>query len=198
MKGSMLRIFSAMLLLLIGIGILSGIILAVPEKEDVKAWTKISFQTRGKQTVSVYDVAGILLETMVTGEDGKCTSELLEEGIYYGVCREGLVKFTLTAHGIREATGSAVAADKQSLIFSPGGQFGELRIYGNATREWYTYTLSSQDYSCSRTLRCESGKPIECVIENLPYGAYTLTENNRILCRVEITEDMPVVEVSLP
>lgn len=198
MKGSLLRGLCALILLLIGIGVMAGVMLAMPEEEELTAWTKISFQTRGKQILSLYDSAGTLVNALETDEEGKCSTELLEEGNYYGVCRDGLVEFSLTAYGIEEAIGGAVITDKHSLTFSACGQLGELRIYGEARQEWYRYELCSSDYSCSRVLRCKPGTSIQCTIENLPYGEYTLLENDRSLCRVEITEENPIVEVSLP
>ncbi len=197
MKGPTLRTLCAILLLMIAMGIMAGVILAMPE-EEITAWTKISFQTRGKQTLSLYDSTGTLIEALETDKEGLCSTDLLEEGHYYGVCRDGLVEFSLTAAGIEEATGGAVATDKHSLTFSASGQKGELRIYGQARQEWYKYELRSLTYSCNRVLRCKPGEDIQCIIENLPCGEYILLENDRTLCRVEITEENPVVEVSLP
>ena len=198
MKGSLLRVLCATLLLFIGMGIMAGVILAMPEEETLTAWTKVTFQTMGKQTLSLYNKEGTLIDTMETDGEGKCTTDLLEEGTYYGVCREGLVEFSLNAYGIEKASGGAVATDKNELLFSSDIQPGELRIYGKARQAQYIYELSSRDYSYSHTLNCEVGRTIECVIENLPYGDYTLTENGRVLCRVEITEGKPMVEISLP
>lgn len=198
MKESVLRIICAVLLLFIGMGILAGVILAMPEKENVTAWTKITFQTRGEQTLTLYNQDGVLVDTIKTGKDGKCTTDLLEEGVYYGVCKEGLVSFSLNAYGIEQATGAARITEKNGLTFSSDSQPGEVRIYGSARMAVCTYELVSAEYRCSRTLHCREGKTIECIFDSLPNGDYTLTENGRTLCRVEITEEKPVVEISLP
>ena len=198
MKQSMLRLLCALLVLLIGAGIMAGILMAVPTEESPSAWTRVFFQTGGRQDLWLYAGDGSLLEVLKTEEDGKCATELLEEGSYYGVCREGLVQFTLTAHGIGEVRGAAEVKEGNTLSFSASGTGGELRIYGEARQEWYEYELQSQDYSCRRVLRCAVGDAIQCTLKDLPYGTYTLLENERVLCRVELTEEEPAVEVSLP
>ena len=197
MKGNIARLLCAFLLLLIGMGMMAGLILAIPAEETLTSWTKISFQTGGKQWISLYDSGGKLIDRMTTDDTGKCTTTLLEEGSYYGVCNDGLVAFRLTSRGIAESQGGAVVTDKYSLSFILSQQ-GRVQISGEAREEWYTYELRSPEYSCHRVLRCEPGDSIVCTIENLPYGEYALLENNRILCYVQITEKNPLVEVSLP
>ncbi len=198
MKPSVMRVICAGLLLAIAMGILAGAILIMPEENEIAIWTKVTFQTRGEQELSVFSDRGELLKCLQTNPQGQCTTELLEEGGYYGVCRDGLVWFELSDRGISGAEGAAVAVSKDTLSFTLSEQPGQLRIMGKARQEWYEYELQSPQYSCKEILRCVSGEPILCTIENLPYGEYTLLENGRVLCKVELTEGEPVVELSLP
>ncbi len=198
MKRSYIRIFCGLLLLGIAMGIMAGVILAISEEDGVDLWAKVTFQTRGSQELCLFNNSGEFLKCLRTNETGECTTDLLEEGSYYGVCRDGLVRFDLTAQGIRNVQGTAEATEKFSLSFFVSKRSGELRITGKARQEWYEYELQSAAYSCKKVIRCTSGEPIVCEIKNLPYGSYTLLENGRILCRVELTEEEPLVELSLP
>ena len=198
MKPSVMRVLAAGMVLAIAMGVLAGAILAVPEENEVLAWTKVTFRTRGSRELSLFNDGGELLKCLQTDPQGICTTELLQEGNYYGVCRDGLVWFTLSDRGLEEAQGAAVVTDKYTLSFTESEQPGLLRITGKARQEWYEYELQSAQYSCKKILRCVTGEPLFCTIENLPYGNYTLTENGRVLCRVELTEEEPTVELSLP
>ena len=198
MKQGHIRILCGFLLLGIAMGIMAGVILAMPEEEELTAWTRIAFQTGGKQELSLYDGEGQFLRAIQTDGEGKCTTELLEEGHYYAVCRDGMVSFDLTAYGIQDVKGVAEATDSFALSFYLSGQSGEVRITGRARQEWYEYELRSDTYSCKKILRCTSGETILCTLQNMPYGDYILLENGRTLCRVELTEEEPLVELSLP
>ncbi len=198
MKQSAIRILCAVLLLAIALGIMAGVILAVPEKEEPQLWSRITFHTRGQQELQLYDGTGTYIATIHTDKDGKGTSGLLGEGSYYGACRDALVQFDLTAQGIDSVRGRATQEDKWSLSLAGTAELGILCITGEARQEWYEYELRSEEYSRRQVLRCEPGTPIRCTLENLPYGSYTLLENNRVLCRIELTEMEPRVEVCLP
>ncbi len=198
MKQMHVRILCGFLLLIMAMGIMAGVILAMPEEEALFAWSRITFQTGGKQVLSLYDGEGQLLRMMQTDGEGRCMTELLEEGSYYGVCRDGLVRFDLTAQGIQGVEGTAEVTEDFCLSFCPSQHSGEVRITGKARQEWYEYELRSATYSCKKILRCTEGDPILCTIQNIPYGDYTLLENGRTLCRVEVTEEEPLVELSLP
>ena len=198
MKPTAIRALCAVLLMLIAMGILAGVILATPEREELSAWTKVTFQTGGRGELYLYNVEGELLKTLVADGEGSCTTDLMEEGSYYGVCSRGLVEFALTEQGILEAKGAALAVDRYTLSFSHTQQPGQLRILGHARQEWYIYELYSPAYSTREVLHCTVGKEILCTISDIPYGEYTLSENGRILCSVEISAEEPAVEVSLP
>lgn len=198
MKPTVIRALCAVLLMLIAMGILAGVILATPEKEELSAWTKVTFQIGGRGELCLYNEEGTLLKTLITDGVGTCTTDLMEEGIYFGVCDRGVVEFALTAEGVREAKGAALAVDRYTLSFSHTQQSGQLRIIGHARQEWYTYELYSPTYSTREVIHCTVGKEIFCTLSDIPYGEYTLSENGRILCSVEITAEEPTVEVSLP
>ena len=198
MKQSVIRILCAVLLLAIALGIMAGVILAVPEKDEPQLWSRINFSTRGQQELRLYDGLGTYIATVDIDKDGKGTTGLLEEGSYYGACRDGLVQFDLTAQGIVNVRGQATQGDKWSLSLTGTTEPGVLCITGEARQEWYEYELRSEAYSRRQVLRCKPGAPIRCTLENLPYGSYTLLENNRILCRVELTWEEPRVEICLP
>ncbi len=198
MKQSMIRILCAVLLLAIALGIMAGVILAVPEKTNPQLWSRITFHTRGQQELRLYDGMGTYIATIDTDKEGKGTTGLLEEGSYYGACRDGLVQFDLTAQGIENIRGRATQEDKWSISLVGTTEPGILCITGEARQEWYEYELRAEGYSRRQVLRYTPGDPIRCTLENLPYGSYTLLENNRVLCRVELTEEEPRVEVCLP
>lgn len=198
MKQSVIRILCAVLLLAIALGIMAGVILAVPEKEEPQLWSRITFYTRGQQELRLYDGMGTYVATIATDKDGKGTTGLLGEGNYYGACRDGLVQFDLTAHGVENIRGQATRGDKWSISLVGTTEPGILCIKGEARQEWYEYELRSESYSRRQVLRCKPGAPINCTLENLPYGSYTLLENSRVLCRVELTPEEPRVEVCLP
>lgn len=198
MKRSYIRVLCGILLLGIAMGIMAGVILAMPEEEDLSLWAKVTFQTGGSQELCLFNREGELLKCLHTKETGECTTELLEEGEYYGVCRDGLVRFELTEQGLQNVHGSAHVTDKFSLSFFQAKRSGEIMIIGEARQEWYEYELQSGPYSCKKVIRCTPGESMICEIKNLPYGDYTLLENGRRLCRVELTEEKPYVELSLP
>ena len=198
MKQSVIRIFCAVLLLAIALGIMAGVILAVPEKEEAQLWSRITFHTQGQQELRLYNGTGTYIATVNTDKDGIGTSGLLGEGSYYGACRDGLVQFDLTAQGVDNIRGRATREDKWTLSLAGTAELGALCITGQARQEWYAYELRSEEYSRHQVLRCKPGTPIQCTLENLPYGSYTLLENNRVLCHVELTEEEPRVEVCLP
>ncbi len=198
MKQSVIRILCAVLLLAIALGIMAGVILAVPEKEETQLWSRITFCTRGQQELRLYNDKGAYMTTITTDRDGKGVSGLLEEGSYYGACRDGLVQFRLTSQGIENIRGQATREDKWTVALAGTTEPGSLCITGQARQEWYEYEVRSESYSRRQVLRFQPGDPIRCTLEDLPYGSYTLLENGRVLCRVELTEEEPRVEVCLP
>ena len=198
MKQSVIRILCALLLLAIALGIMAGVILAVPEKEDPQLWSRITFYTRGQQELRLYDGMGTYIATIATDKDGKGTTGLLEEGNYYGACRDGLVQFDLTELGIDNIRGRATQENKWSISLYGTAEPGVLSITGQARQEWYEYEVRSDSYSRRQVLRCKPGNPIQCTLEGLPYGSYTLLENGRTLCLVELSAEEPRVEVCLP
>ncbi len=198
MKQSVIRILCAALLLSIALGIMAGVILAVPEETKPRLWSRVTFYTRGQQELRLYDGMGSYIATIATGTDGTGVTGLLGEGSYYGACRDGLVQFDLTVHGIDNIRGQASQKDKWSISLIGTKEPGILCISGEAQQEWYEYELRSESYSRRQVLRCKPGTPINCTLENLPYGSYTLLENGRVLCHVELTAQEPRVEVCLP
>ena len=137
MKQSVIRILCALLLLSIALGIMAGVILAVPEKEEQQLWSRITFLTRGQQELRLYDHRGTYIATVDTDQDGRGTTGLLEEGSYYGACRDGLVQFDLTTQGIENVRGQAAQEDKWSLSLTGATEPGALCITGEARQEWY-------------------------------------------------------------
>ena len=196
MKQSVIRMLSAALLRVLAVGIMAGAIGAVSE-DAVQAWSRVRFQTGGQQKLRLYNAQGVLVETMTTDAQGHCTTELLEQGCYYVVCEDGLAEFSLDARGISEVKGAAEEGEK-GILFAPAVGKGSVTIQRRALAESYEYELYSQAYSKSRSLYCAAGEQVSTMFEGLPYGLYTLKENGRALCRVELTEEKPEAVLCLP
>jgi hypothetical protein len=179
------------------LGLMVGAILAVPEK-GVEGWSKLTFQTTGYGELWLYREDGSLAQRLRADEKGCCTSELLEEGTYYGATQEGLVQFTLTAYGVEKVMGEATSVQRQELTLGEMEETGSLTLMGEAREEWYTFELQSQDYSRTKTLRCKEGELLQWELEGIPYGRYSLLENGRILCSLEFTKEKSRVELRLP
>ncbi|MBR6826167.1 MAG: hypothetical protein IKM59_06425 [Oscillospiraceae bacterium] len=198
MKQWVIRFLCAILLLAMAIGLMVGVILAVPEEEAPRSWSKVTFITGGQQELRIYDATGGLVASLQTDTSGQCTTELLAERSYYGACENGLIQFELTSLGLGSISGGAAREDAFTLSFSGNAKQGSLTISGTARQEWYEYVLQSEDYSRREILQCVMGERLQCTMEALPYGSYTLLENGRVLCRVELTVEKPHTELALP
>lgn len=198
MKTTFIRGLCGFLILMMAIGIMAGVIFAMSNDDEIATWTKVSFYTTAGKELCLYNAEGDLIDCLQTDHRGACTTSMLEEGKYYGVCRDGLVEFELTSLGLENVRGPVRETADFAISFVVQQPLGKVRIHGKAKQEWYEYELQASGYSCKKVLRCTEGERINYTMENIPYGNYTLLENGRILCHLTLSAEEPLIDLSLP
>ena len=197
MKQSVLRMLCAVLLLLLAVGIMAGAIAAIAGRQEVQSFSSVGFRLEQGQDLRIYNREGKCITHLRADRQGFCTSGMLEEGEYYAACHKGMVYFRIDAHGLAQVGGAAQEREEGILSFATADR-GSVHIETEAKGQWYTYELFSQGDSRQQVLRCEEGQMIRCSFEDLPLGTYSLEENGRFLCTVELTEESPHATVNLP
>ncbi|MBQ2445747.1 MAG: hypothetical protein II272_04830 [Oscillospiraceae bacterium] len=197
MKQSVIRMLCAVLLLLLGVGILAGAIAAVTGQKEKQRAYKVDFSLRPGEELRLYDEKGSCIAQMWADSQGLCTSGLLETGDYYGACTAGMVYFRIEDEGLTQVGGAATRKEEGVLSFRRVEK-GSLTVETVARGQWYTYELFSSLDSRQRVLRCREGEQLRCSFEDLPLGIYRLEENGRFLCTVELTEEEAHRTLHLP
>ena len=180
-----LRIGSACLLFMIALSVTVGALAAVPEKKTVQS--RVELQTRGTQSLALYDGKGVLLEEITVDENGVGRTGLLPQGEYFAVCREGLVKFSLNEEGELSLLCGSVTVEGLRMSYGERN-LTTLYITGKALSEWEDFLLVGSDFRRRQALRCEVGQALECQFSGLLPGKYRLERNGSLVCYVTVEE----------
>ena len=174
-----LRIGSACLLFLIALSVTVGALAAVPEETAV--WSRIELQTRGAQSLSLYNAEGTHLEEISVDEDGSGQTGLLTQGEYFVVSKEGLLQFSLDKKGTLSLICGSATVDGHCLSYGERS-LTTLYITGKAAGEWEDFLLVGPDYRNRQVLRCEAGQALNCQFTGLLPGEYRLERNGTLVC----------------
>lgn len=190
-----LRIGSACLLFFIVLSVTVGALAAVPQEPTV--WSHVELQTKGSQSLALYDESGTLLEEISADESGKGSTGLLTQGMYFVVCREGLVQFSLNRKGELSLVCGAATVEGNCLSYGEGS-LTTLYISGKAMGEWEDLLLVGPDYRRRQVLRCEAGRTVSCQFSALMPGEYSLERNGSLVCRLTVEEGQGRHYIRLP
>ena len=211
MKRSVIRLCSAVLLMLIALSVSAATIGAIssqdkPVKKDTYVWIKLLFATEPRaEEILLFSADGIPIQRLVTDENGSAVSELLIPGKYYAFTAQGCTEFTLHENASVTADGGCGWSDGEILHLT-GAEVGTVTVERAAKTELLTqnggfldYTLKNDTFERRQVVRCTAaGGILTCTFEGVPYGTYVLVENGTSRCRVTVSADQNSVTVTLP
>ena len=211
MKRSVIRLCSAVLLMLIALSVSAATIGAIssqdkPVKKDTYVWIKLLFATEPRaEEILLFSADGIPIQRLVTDENGSAVSELLIPGKYYAFTAQGCTEFTLHENASVTADGGCGWSDGEILHLT-SAEVGTVTVERAAKTELLTqnggfwdYTLKNGTFERRQVVRCTpSGGILTCTFEGVPYGTYVLVENGTSRCRVTVSADQNGVAVTLP
>lgn len=211
MKRSVIRLCSAVLLMLIALSVSAATIGAIssqdkPVKKDTYVWIKLLFATEPRaEEILLFSADGIPIQRLVTDENGSAVSELLIPGKYYAFTAQGCTEFTLHENASVTADGGCGWSDGEILHLT-SAEVGTVTVERAAKTELLTqnggfldYTLKNDTFERRQVVRCTaSGGILTCTFEGVPYGTYVLVENGTSRCRVTVSADQNSVTVTLP
>ena len=211
MKRSVIRLCSAVLLMLIALSVSAATIGAIssqdkPVKKDTYVWIKLLFATEPcAEEILLFSADGIPIQRLVTDENGSAVSELLIPGKYYAFTAQGCTEFTLHENASVTADGGCGWSDGEILHLT-SAEVGTVTVERAAKTELLTqnggfldYTLKNDTFERRQVVRCTaSGGILTCTFEGVPYGTYVLVENGTSRCRVTVSADQNSVTVTLP
>lgn len=211
MKRSVIRLCSAVLLMLIALSASAATIGAIssqdkPVKKDTYVWIKLLFATEPRaEEILLFSADGIPIQRLVTDENGSAVSELLIPGKYYAFTEQGCTEFTLHENASVTADGGCGWSDGEILHLT-SAEVGTVTVERAAKTELLTqnggfwdYTLKNGTFERRQVVRCTAaGGILTCTFEGVPYGTYVLVENGTPRCRVTVSADQNSVTVTLP
>lgn len=211
MKRSVIRLCSAVLLMLIALSASAATIGAIssqdkPVKKDTYVWIKLLFATEPRaEEILLFSADGIPIQRLVTDENGSAVSELLIPGKYYAFTEQGCTEFTLHENASVTADGGCGWSDGEILHLT-SAEVGTVTVERAAKTELLTqnggfwdYTLKNDTFERRQVVRCTAaGGILTCTFEGVPYGTYVLVENGTPRCRVTVSADQNSVTVTLP
>lgn len=211
MKRSVIRLCSAVLLMLIALSASAATIGAIssqdkPVKKDTYVWIKLLFATEPRaEEILLFSADGIPIQRLVTDENGSAVSELLIPGKYYAFTEQGCTEFTLHENASVTADGGCGWSDGEILHLT-SAEVGTVTVERAAKTELLTqnggfwdYTLKNGTFERRQVVRCTAaGGILTCTFEGVPYGTYVLVENGTPRCRVTVSADQNGVAVTLP
>lgn len=211
MKRSVIRLCSAVLLMLIALSVSAATIGAIssqdkPVKKDTYVWIKLLFATEPRaEEILLFSADGIPIQRLVTDENGSAVSELLIPGKYYAFTEQGCTEFTLHENASVTADGGCGWSDGEILHLT-SAEVGTVTVERAAKTELLTqnggfldYTLKNDTFERRQVVRCTAaGGILTCTFEGVPYGTYVLVENGTPRCRVTVSADQNSVTVTLP
>lgn len=211
MKRSVIRLCSAVLLMLIALSASAATIGAIssqdkPVKKDTYVWIKLLFATEPRaEEILLFSADGIPIQRLVTDENGSAVSELLIPGKYYAFTEQGCTEFTLHENASVTADGGCGWSDGEILHLT-SAEVGTVTVERAAKTELLTqnggfwdYTLKNGTFERRQVVRCTAaGGILTCTFEGVPYGTYVLVENGTPRCRVTVSADQNSVTLTLP
>ena len=211
MKRSVIRLCSAVLLMLIALSASAATIGAIssqdkPVKKDTYVWIKLLFATEPRaEEILLFSADGMPIQRLATDENGSAVSELLIPGKYYAFTEQGCTEFTLHENASVTADGGCGWSDGEILHLT-SAEVGTVTVERAAKTELLTqnggfwdYTLKNGTFERRQVVRCTpSGGILTCTFEGVPYGTYVLVENGTSRCRVTVSADQNSVTVTLP
>ena len=178
-----LRMGSACLLFFIALTVTVGALAAVPEEPKVQS--HVELETRGTQSLILFDGKGTFLEEISVDENGLARTKALPQGEYFVVCKEGLVQFSLDDKGELSLICGSVTVEGRRLSYGERS-LTTLYITGKALSEWEDFLLVGTDFRRRQVLRCEAGQALECQFSGLLPGEYRLERNGSLVCRITV------------
>lgn len=213
MKRSVIRLCSAVLLMLIALSVSAATIGAISSQgkpidtaADTYVWVKLLFATEPRsEEILLFSADGIPIQRLVTDENGSAVSELLIPGKYYAFTTQGCTEFTLHENASVTADGGCGWSDG-TILHLTGAEVGTVTVERAAKTELLTqnsgfldYTLKNDTFERRQVVRCTaSGGILTCTFEGVPYGTYVLEENGTSRCRVTVSADQNSITVTLP
>lgn len=213
MKRSVIRLCSAILLMLIALSVSAATIGAIssqgkPEeaKKGTYVWVKLRFATEPRAgQIFLFSADGIPIEQLATDETGAAVSGLLMPGKYYAFTERGCTEFTLQEDASVTADGGCGWTDGEILHLT-SAEIGTVTVERAANTALLTqnggfsdYTLKNDTFERREVVRCIApGGILTCTFEGVPYGTYVLEENGTPRCRVTLSADQNSVTVTLP
>ena len=213
MKRSVIRLCSAVLLMLIALSVSAATIGAIssqdkpePAKKDTYVWVKLLFATEPRaEEILLFSADGMPIQQLRTDENGSAVSDLLIPGKYYVFTAQGCTEFTLHENASVTADGGCGWSDGEILHLT-SAEIGTGTVERAAKGDLLTqnggfldYTLKNDTLERREVVRCTaSGGILTCIFEGIPYGTYVLEENGIPRCRVTVTADQSSVTVTLP
>lgn len=213
MKRSVIRLCSAILLMLIALSVSAAAIGAISSQDkpidtaaDTYVWVKLLFATEPRvEEILLFSADGMPIQRLATDENGSAVSELLITGKYYAFTAQGCTEFTLHENASVTADGGCGWSDGEILHLT-GAEVGTVTVERAAKPELLTqnggfldYTLKNDTFERRQVVRCTASSGIlTCTFEGIPYGTYVLEENGVSRCRVTVSADQNGVAVTLP
>ena len=213
MKRSVIRLCSAILLMLIALSVSAAAIGAISSQDkpidtaaDTYVWVKLLFATEPRvEEILLFSADGMPIQRLATDENGSAVSELLITGKYYAFTAQGCTEFTLHENASVTADGGCGWSDGEILHLT-GAEVGTVTVEHAAKPELLTqnggfldYTLKNDTFERRQVVRCTASSGIlTCTFEGIPYGTYVLEENGVSRCRVTVSADQNGVAVTLP
>ena len=213
MKRSVMRLCSAVLLMLIALSVSAATIGAIssqdksPEgKKDTFVWVKLLFATEPRaEEILLFSADGIPIQQLVTDESGAAVSGLLMPGKYYAFTPQGCTEFTLHENASVTAEGGCGWSDGEILHLT-SAEVGTVTVERAAKADLLTqnggfldYTLENNTLERREVVRCTASSGIlTCTFEGIPYGTYVLEENGVARCHVTVSADQSSITVTLP
>lgn len=213
MKRSVIRICSAVLLMLIALSVSAATIGAISSQDkpidastDAYLWVKLLFATEPRaEEILLFSADGSPIQKLTTDANGNAVSELLIPGKYYAFTAQGCTEFTLKENASVTADGGCGWSDGEILHLT-SAEVGTVTVERAAKAELRTqnggfldYTLKNDTLERREVVRCTaSGGILACTFEGVPYGTYVLEENGVPRCRVTIGKEQKNIAVTLP
>lgn len=196
MKQAMLRKLSGGLLLLLAVGITAGALTAIGAGKEEEQKVSVSLSVGQGRELALYDVRGRYMARLRGNEEGLCHTGLLPVGDYYLAWEGGMGFFRTDAQGLADFGGAVEGAE--GVLTLTGEARGSVSVRTRARGTWYSYALRSGEGEYRQELDCQEGEDLVCLFSDLPLGKYSLEENGRALCTIELREENAHVIVELP
>ncbi len=215
MKQSAVRILCACLLMCLALGIAVASIGAVvdeqespaPKKvpapnETVSLFSRVALRSaKPGEKIFLYGADGKLLQTLLTDTQANAATKLLQAGQYYVCTENGCTAFTLAESAALTISGGCGWTDGERLHLEQG-LVGTVRVEQTVTRTaaevgWLDFVLTDGEYRRREVVFCEAeGEMLTCSFEGVPYGDYRMEESGKLIGKVTVNAETPLVTIS--